>query len=106
MGTVDLKCIILIVYSSICVALSLSFFVTWIQSDAFGRGDVTPWSEWMGLLFTVLGFLSQSAHGAVIYMQIKNFDGYEPLRQSPTRQEGVVDHAGGTGGHAGVRMHL
>ena len=104
-GSVAAKCIILTVYSSVCISSSLTFFVIWMQSDEFSRGesaDGTPTSEWMGLLFTVLGFLSQSAHGAVIYMQIKDFDGYVPLIE-----EGVVNYDDDyTENHVRVRMHL
>jgi len=95
-GSVNVCCIVLTVYSSICVALSLSFFVLWMQSDEFVDGAATPWSEWMGILFTVLGFLTQTAHGVVIYLQLKDHEGYEPLRDDGS--EGVIRHHDGSNG--------
>ena len=52
------------------------------ESDSYNNGKVKSWSEWIGLLFAVLGFLTQSIHGMCLHMHIKyvnNFDNRKNL---------------------------
>ena len=74
---------ILTAYLLICLSASLTFFILWIkgESDSYSVDDAVhkrkAWGEWLGLLFGVLGFLTQSVHGICIHQQIKEMDGDE-----------------------------
>ena len=69
---------ILTLYSLLCLLSSLTFFIVWMESEqaSYDKPDWQkihkPWCEWVGLLFAILGFLTQSGHGIYIYKHLKN----------------------------------
>ena len=72
-GTVHCLC----AYSAICVLSAASFFLTWLFTDVFKADVSSPWSEWVGLLFIIMGYTPiQSAHGVYLYRYAKDKAGF------------------------------
>ena len=59
--SVDIWTILLSAYSTVCVLSSAAFFGLW-TSDL-----MVSWPEWLGFMFIVLGYMSQSVHGCRLY---------------------------------------
>ena len=78
MHYLDKQLYFLTLYSMICLISSLTFFIIWMESEeaSYDKVDYEKiekhWCEWMGLLFAILGFLTQSIHGLSIYNHLKN----------------------------------
>jgi len=114
MEAVDTRLYILMAYSLVCLFTSAGFFMAWVGSSlatyadpngTVGVNGQEPWCEWVGLLFAILGFLAQSAHGVCILVHVRNRD---PSREGlihDEEREGLLNkHERGQRGMR--RVHL